>query len=108
MSASDGPPPVPERLPWSVPVLAKHLDSELQVLEKLRVGILAKRSKGTSVLVTAGLICLAVGVLGMALLPPVGVAFGIIPFVILQLIGLALVIWKPGIALSLMKSVYDY
>lgn len=33
---------------------------------------------------------------------------GIIPFVILQLIGLMLVIWKPNIALWLMKSVYDY
>lgn len=33
---------------------------------------------------------------------------GIIPFVILQLIGLILVIWQPNIALWLMKSVYDY
>ena len=33
---------------------------------------------------------------------------GIIPFVILQLIGLILVIWKPNVALGLMKSVYDY
>lgn len=33
---------------------------------------------------------------------------GIIPFVILQLIGLILVIWKPNISLWLMKSVYDY
>lgn len=33
---------------------------------------------------------------------------GIIPFVILQLIGLMLVIWKPNVALGLMKSVYDY
>ncbi len=32
---------------------------------------------------------------------------GIIPFVFLQLIGLTLVIWKPGIALWLMRSVYD-
>ena len=32
---------------------------------------------------------------------------GIIPFVFLQLIGLLLVIWKPGIALSLMSAVYD-
>ena len=32
---------------------------------------------------------------------------GIIPFVFLQLIGLCLVIWKPGIALWLMRSVYD-
>ena len=32
---------------------------------------------------------------------------GIIPFVILQLIGLSLVLWKPNIALALMKSVYD-
>ncbi len=32
---------------------------------------------------------------------------GIIPFVFLQLIGLAMVIWKPGIALWLMRSVYD-
>ncbi len=33
---------------------------------------------------------------------------GIIPFVILQLIGLTLVIWQPNISLWLMKSVYDY
>ena len=32
---------------------------------------------------------------------------GIIPFVFLQLVGLCLVIWKPGIALWLMRSVYD-
>jgi tripartite ATP-independent transporter DctM subunit len=32
---------------------------------------------------------------------------GIIPFVILQIIGLMLVLWKPNIALALMKSVYD-
>ncbi|MFT5448539.1 MAG: tripartite ATP-independent transporter DctM subunit [Gammaproteobacteria bacterium] len=32
---------------------------------------------------------------------------GIIPFVLLQLIGLMLVLWKPNIALWLMKSVYD-
>ena len=32
---------------------------------------------------------------------------GIIPFVILQLIGLLLVIWYPNIALSLMSAVYD-
>lgn len=32
---------------------------------------------------------------------------GIIPFVFLQLIGLTLVIWKPGLALWLMSSVYD-
>ncbi|MDH3641574.1 MAG: TRAP transporter large permease subunit [Gammaproteobacteria bacterium] len=33
---------------------------------------------------------------------------GIIPFVILQLIGLIMVIWKPNVALWLMQSVYDY
>ncbi len=33
---------------------------------------------------------------------------GIIPFVLLQLTGLILVMWKPNIALWLMKSVYDY
>lgn len=33
---------------------------------------------------------------------------GIIPFVLLQLFGLFLVIWKPNISLWLMKSVYDY
>jgi tripartite ATP-independent transporter DctM subunit len=33
---------------------------------------------------------------------------GIIPFVLLQLIGLLLVIWQPNISLWLMKSVYDY
>ena len=33
---------------------------------------------------------------------------GIIPFVILQMIGVVMVMWKPNIALSLMKSVYDY
>ena len=32
---------------------------------------------------------------------------GIIPFVILQLIGLIMVMWKPNLALWLMKSVYD-
>ena len=32
---------------------------------------------------------------------------GIIPFVILQVIGLILVMWKPNMALWLMKSVYD-
>ena len=32
---------------------------------------------------------------------------GIVPFVLLQLLGLILVIWKPGLALWLMKSVYD-
>ena len=32
---------------------------------------------------------------------------GIIPFVILQLIGLGMVMWQPDIALSLMLSVYD-
>ena len=32
---------------------------------------------------------------------------GIIPFVFLQVVGLCLVIWKPGIALWLMRSVYD-
>ena len=33
---------------------------------------------------------------------------GIIPFVILQLIGLIMVMWKPNLALSLMSAVYDY
>ena len=33
---------------------------------------------------------------------------GIVPFVILQLMGLIMVIWEPGLALWLMKSVYDY
>ncbi len=33
---------------------------------------------------------------------------GIIPFVILQLIGLILVMWKPDVALSLMNAVYEY
>jgi tripartite ATP-independent transporter DctM subunit len=33
---------------------------------------------------------------------------GIVPFVLLQLVGLILVIWKPNVALWLMKSVYDY
>jgi TRAP-type mannitol/chloroaromatic compound transport system permease large subunit len=33
---------------------------------------------------------------------------GIIPFVMLQLLGLILVMWKPNIALWLMKAVYDY
>jgi TRAP-type mannitol/chloroaromatic compound transport system permease large subunit len=33
---------------------------------------------------------------------------GIVPFVLLQLLGLILVMWKPNIALWLMKSVYDY
>ena len=33
---------------------------------------------------------------------------GIIPFVILQLIGLILVMWKPNLALSLMSAVYEY
>ena len=32
---------------------------------------------------------------------------GIIPFVILQLIGLMLVMWKPDVALSLMNAVYE-
>ncbi|MGI9388370.1 MAG: TRAP transporter large permease [Methyloligellaceae bacterium] len=32
---------------------------------------------------------------------------GIIPFVILQLVGLILVMWKPNIALSLMRAVYQ-
>jgi len=32
---------------------------------------------------------------------------GIIPFVILQLIGLVVVMWQPDLALSLMKSVYE-
>ena len=33
---------------------------------------------------------------------------GIVPFVILQLIGLIVVMWKPNLALWLMKAVYDY
>ena len=33
---------------------------------------------------------------------------GIIPFVLLQLIGVIMVMWKPNVALSLMKAVYDY
>ena len=33
---------------------------------------------------------------------------GIVPFVILQLIGLIMVMWKPNLALWLMKAVYDY
>ena len=33
---------------------------------------------------------------------------GIIPFVLLQLVGVIMVMWKPNVALSLMKSVYDY
>jgi TRAP-type mannitol/chloroaromatic compound transport system permease large subunit len=32
---------------------------------------------------------------------------GIIPFVLLQLLGLMVVMWKPNIALWLMKAVYD-
>jgi tripartite ATP-independent transporter DctM subunit len=32
---------------------------------------------------------------------------GIVPFVLLQLIGLILVIWQPDLALSLMRSVYE-
>ncbi len=33
---------------------------------------------------------------------------GIIPFVLLQLAGLIMVMWKPNLALYLMKSVYEY
>ena len=33
---------------------------------------------------------------------------GIIPFVLLQLGGLILVMWKPNVALWLMKLAYDY
>jgi TRAP-type mannitol/chloroaromatic compound transport system permease large subunit len=33
---------------------------------------------------------------------------GIIPFVLLQLIGLILVMWKPNVSLWLMKLAYDY
>jgi len=33
---------------------------------------------------------------------------GIIPFVLLQLCGLILVMWKPNVALWLMKLAYDY
>ena len=33
---------------------------------------------------------------------------GIVPFVLLQLVGLIVVIWKPNLALWLMKAVYDY
>ncbi len=33
---------------------------------------------------------------------------GIIPFVLLQLLGLIMVMWKPNLALWLMKAVYDY
>jgi tripartite ATP-independent transporter DctM subunit len=33
---------------------------------------------------------------------------GIIPFVLLQLLGLIMVMWKPNLALWLMKSVYEY
>jgi len=33
---------------------------------------------------------------------------GIIPFVLLQLCGLILVMWKPGVSLWLMKLAYDY
>jgi TRAP-type mannitol/chloroaromatic compound transport system permease large subunit len=32
---------------------------------------------------------------------------GIIPFVLLQLVGLIVVLWQPNLALALMKSVYD-
>lgn len=32
---------------------------------------------------------------------------GIVPFVFLQLIGLLLVMWKPNLALSLMRAVYE-
>jgi len=32
---------------------------------------------------------------------------GIIPFVLLQLVGLVMVLWQPGMALSLMRSVYE-
>ena len=32
---------------------------------------------------------------------------GIIPFVFLQLIGLLIVMWKPNLALSLMRAVYE-
>jgi TRAP-type mannitol/chloroaromatic compound transport system permease large subunit len=33
---------------------------------------------------------------------------GIIPFVLLQLVGLILVMWKPNVSLWLMKLAYDY
>jgi TRAP-type mannitol/chloroaromatic compound transport system permease large subunit len=33
---------------------------------------------------------------------------GIVPFVLIQLLGLILVMWKPNLALWLMKAVYDY
>jgi tripartite ATP-independent transporter DctM subunit len=33
---------------------------------------------------------------------------GIVPFVILQLVGLILVMWQPNLALSLMSAVYEY
>ena len=33
---------------------------------------------------------------------------GIIPFVLLQLCGLILVMWKPNVSLWLMKAAYDY
>ena len=32
----------------------------------------------------------------------------IIPFVLLQLVGLILVMWKPNVSLWLMKLAYDY
>ncbi len=33
---------------------------------------------------------------------------GIVPFVLMQLLGLIMVMWKPNLALWLMKSVFDY
>ena len=72
----------PPRLSWSVPALMDQLAPDLRALESFREEILVKRKKGYSVLLMASLLCAAAGMGGLVALPPAGVLFGIIPFLI--------------------------
>lgn len=59
-----------------------RLAPDLRVLEEFRQEIQRKRKKGYQAISLCVLACGAVGLLGLRVLPPFGVLFGIIPFLI--------------------------
>ncbi len=81
-SESGGPP----QAPWSVSSLAEKLAPDLRALENFRQKILIKRRNGYQVLFLAALICAGVALPGVVLLPPLGVLFGVIPFLIAAIV----------------------
>ncbi|NIP92936.1 MAG: hypothetical protein GWO24_05520, partial [Akkermansiaceae bacterium] len=74
------------RVAWNVVALLERLAPELRALESFRQKILAKRSRGYTVLLMVGLACALAGAAGFAAAPPFGALFGVVPFCVVGLV----------------------